>query len=597
MAEVQVIEKPQRWDVPFADEQPDLPGRRYMSDFRIAELLEIEPFCHMDADAFPRRAPLEGILRNDTRFVEFNRGEVIVRQGDYGNSAFLILEGSVRVILEGLPDDVVGRRKPKPRSWLRSLAQLLLNPRTPEVRDVEAYEAVRERGDETDGKADGKGGAGVLVEDVTNVLSAMPDAFEKTKNATMGEGQLFGELAALGRMPRTATVVADEDVRLLEIRWQGLRDLRKHDEALRRHVDEQYRRYGLEAALRNSPLLAYFREANLPAAEQQKRDDELRQIIDAAQLESYGSFDWHGTYQQLRKKSVDPLTEEPIIAAEGQYPSGVLLIRAGFARLSRKRGSGEQTFSYLRKGDIYGLAEFVHHVRHGKRVPLRATLRAVGYVDVVRIPNEIVERLIVNNLPTDSMPELPPEDGGGGAASGIDPAAMEQLVENRYINGEATMLIDLNRCTRCDDCVSACASGHNNNPRFIRHGVTIGNHMVANACMHCEDPVCMIGCPTGAIHRSEGESGEVVINDLTCIGCQTCAASCPYDNIRMVEVRHASAADAVMIADGKPVLKATKCDLCVDHHGGPACQRACPHDALVRMDMHDLDALTEWFER
>ena len=122
--------------------------------------------------------------------------------------------------------------------------------------------------------------------------------------------------------------------------------------------------------------------------------------------------------------------------------------------------------------------------------------------------------------------------------------------------------------------------------------------MVANACMHCVDPVCMIGCPTGAIHR-DLEGGQVVINDTTCIGCSSCAASCPYDNIRMVEVRDRSNDDAIMIDPGvgKPIVKATKCDLCVDHHGGPACERACPHDALIRVDLRNLDELGKWFNR
>ena len=175
---------------------------------------------------------------------------------------------------------------------------------------------------------------------------------------------------------------------------------------------------------------------------------------------------------------------------------------------------------------------------------------------------------------------------------------MEFLVEKRFINGTSTMVIDLDRCTRCDDCVRACASGHENNPRFIRHGPVLGNHMVANACMHCVDPVCMIGCPTGAIHRSE-EGGEVVINDLTCIGCTVCASSCPYDNIRMVEVRDSSQNDAIMVDPdkGKPIVKATKCDLCVDHYGGPACERACPHDALFRADLRDLEPLAKWLRR
>ena len=65
---------------------------------------------------------------------------------------------------------------------------------------------------------------------------------------------------------------------------------------------------------------------------------------------------------------------------------------------------------------------------------------------------------------------------------GID--LLEFLVENRFINGTATMVINQDRCVRCDDCVRACATAHGNNPRFIRHGAQMGHYMVANACMH-----------------------------------------------------------------------------------------------------------------
>ena len=145
------------------------------------------------------------------------------------------------------------------------------------------------------------------------------------------------------------------------------------------------------------------------------------------------------------------------------------------------------------------------------------------------------------------------------------------------------MLIDLNRCVRCDDCVQACASTHGGSPRFTRHGQTFDHWMVANACMHCTDPVCMIGCPTGAVHRSL-ETGAVVINDATCIGCGTCANSCPYNNIRLVDIHDI---DGKMVRDPdsqKPIVKATKCDLCETNPGGPACVRACPHDALKRVN-------------
>ena len=38
-------------------------------------------------------------------------------------------------------------------------------------------------------------------------------------------------------------------------------------------------------------------------------------------------------------------------------------------------------------------------------------------------------------------------------------------------------------------------------------------------------------------------------------------------------------------------------DLCADNAGGPACQRACPHDALRRVDMRDLGAFAKWVSR
>ncbi len=111
--------------------------------------------------------------------------------------------------------------------------------------------------------------------------------------------------------------------------------------------------------------------------------------------------------------------------------------------------------------------------------------------------------------------------------------------------------------------------------------------MVANSCMHCADPVCMIGCPTGAIHRSMAD-GSVVVNDDTCIGCGTCAASCPYDNIRLVQVANLDG-EPLVDAEHKPIMKATKCDFCSTNPGGPACQRACPHDALRRVDFRGPD--------
>ncbi len=173
-------------------------------------------------------------------------------------------------------------------------------------------------------------------------------------------------------------------------------------------------------------------------------------------------------------------------------------------------------------------------------------------------------------------------------------ALLETLFEQRTINGSATMIIDNNKCIGCDECIKACANAHDNNPRFIRHGNNFSNFTFANACMHCIDPVCLSDCPTGAIHRPS-EHSIVQINDSACIGCANCANSCPYDNIRMVEVKDQHDQPIIDENTKKPLIKATKCDLCTEQITGPACESACSYDALKRINFSNRKEVAQWF--
>jgi Fe-S-cluster-containing dehydrogenase component len=329
----------------------------------------------------------------------------------------------------------------------------------------------------------------------------------------------------------------------------------------------------------------------------------LDQVVAATEFESYGNFDWNTDFGPNRfPDAAEQIAAEPLIAAEGDPPTGLFLIRSGFARLSRRHGHGQRTIAYLGKGHVFGLEELVESYKTGADVAWKFSLRAVGYVDVLRIPAEVINRAVFPHC------RLPIADCGlrsnksseqsaiRNPQSEIEPGLLDFLADRRFFNGTQTMLIDLDRCTRCDDCVRACAATHDNNPRFIRQGPTHDHIMIANACMHCVDPVCMIGCPTGAIAR-DPETGTVRINDRTCIGCSRCANSCPYRAIHMVEIREASGAFFVDEATQLPILKATKCDFCASQLTGPACQNACPHDALVRMDLGELSGLAKWLER
>jgi Fe-S-cluster-containing hydrogenase component 2 len=65
----------------------------------------------------------------------------------------------------------------------------------------------------------------------------------------------------------------------------------------------------------------------------------------------------------------------------------------------------------------------------------------------------------------------------------------------------------------------------------------------------------------------------------------------------MVEIRQPGGAIVLDKATKQPILKATKCDFCAGQLTGPACQHACPHDALERIDLGNLEGLARWLER
>jgi Fe-S-cluster-containing hydrogenase component 2 len=111
----------------------------------------------------------------------------------------------------------------------------------------------------------------------------------------------------------------------------------------------------------------------------------------------------------------------------------------------------------------------------------------------------------------------------------------------------------------------------------------------------------MADCPPNAIHR--GPTGEVYIDD-SCIGCGNCQRNCPYGVIRMEKeppkkpwllswflfgrgpgpgeppAKWAKKADPAYAEKAK---KAIKCDMCSGQSGGPACVRACPTGAAIRV--------------
>jgi Fe-S-cluster-containing hydrogenase component 2 len=156
----------------------------------------------------------------------------------------------------------------------------------------------------------------------------------------------------------------------------------------------------------------------------------------------------------------------------------------------------------------------------------------------------------------------------------VQQVSLGNFLEQELMQGQNLLLLDLNKCTRCDECVKACVATHDDGvTRLIRDGLRFENYLVATSCRACLDPLCMTRCPVGSIRRKE--SLDIVIEDW-CIGCGNCANDCPYGNINVVEV-----IDRKQKAEPRP--KAVVCDLCADF-AEPNCVRACPHDAAIRVE-------------
>ena len=107
---------------------------------------------------------------------------------------------------------------------------------------------------------------------------------------------------------------------------------------------------------------------------------------------------------------------------------------------------------------------------------------------------------------------------------------LERFLAQGLMEAQSLLVLDLEKCTRCDNCVRACADAHDGVTRLVREGLRFDKYLVATSCRQCRDPLCMVGCPVGSIRRRN--SLEVIIEDW-CIGCGLCAKNCPYGNINL----------------------------------------------------------------
>lgn len=377
------------------------------------------------------------------------------------------------------------------------------------------------------------------------VMEDLPLSVEAGLHTTMEAGEIFGEGSALSRFPLMVAFHAETDVTCLLIRTAGLRAMFDVPELapFKDEFDRRYRERTLRTHLQRTPLFAALDASTIDA------------LIGRAEL--------------LTFKPGRP------IASEGSPCDAFYLVRGGYVGLGVSSGVANVTLSYLRVGDWVGEASLLLDE------PWPYSLTAIEHVELVRISQNDLRRLMPSAVQDQRLWDALVtrlQQRGRAAADPLSAGAMDFAVGSGLIHGESVLLIDLEKCTRCDECVRACADTHDGVPRFVREGAKFRNLSVVTACYHCTDPVCMIGCPTGAITRPLG-TFEVAIDRDTCIGCGNCVRRCPWGNILTVPY------DSPKV--GERIDLATKCDLCLDRAEGPACVQMCPQGCAERVNFKD----------
>lgn len=403
---------------------------------------------------------------------------------------------------------------------------------------------------------------------------------------TLQPGSFFGEMTLISGLPRNANVTAREACLAIEVPRRAFEQWMKKPGPFRDTMDQVYLKRCLANHLQTVPD---FTEIDSKT---------LRELAQKAKLRIY--------------------SKDEVIVREGDEADSFYLIRDGFVRVAKNMAGGEQRIvAYLNDGAYFGESGLLHAARRN------ATVLAMGKVEVIQVMKEDFFALVNRDEAlADRLRERERQrQSESDALQSPTPLGfVGEVVKRGVVKATSALVIHLDMCTRCGNCVKACAELHDGISRLTRHGMLfeapgpkpkspVERLLVATSCMHCLDPECMIGCPTGAITRDL--NGDVLIRD-SCIGCGSCARRCPYGNISMAEARPDEELEkqrtgvpsigaylkSWQAQENRPMKHeiekdspkavvrriAVKCDLCQDYNYNHGCVYNCPYSAIERMD-------------
>ena len=296
------------------------------------------------------------------------------------------------------------------------------------------------------------------------------------------------------------------------------------------------------------------------------RVDQFQELIDALRAPQTGC-----------RISLLHYANDALIYAEGEPSTDLYLIVSGTVKVTRRGPGGEMLVNQLERHGYFGVSTIEDDASHS------ATIRAVTAVNAVALDRPALRHIVacypaLGRKLLGERDRLRRRDEMMTSLDRRPPAEPPEGIASKLMVAGNLLRIDMDRCTRCDQCVRACAEAHDGVPRFVRSnpGLRFGRWEVAAACVHCREAPCQNACPVGAIAFLD--DGTVQVHRARCIGCEQCVPACPFDVIAMA-LPPTQQDIATNTISG---LVATKCDLCLNERHDPPCVASCPYGAAER---------------
>ena len=113
----------------------------------------------------------------------------------------------------------------------------------------------------------------------------------------------------------------------------------------------------------------------------------------------------------------------------------------------------------------------------------------------------------------------------------VSPVPLDDFLSQGLMEAQSLLVLDLEKCTRCDECVRACADAHDGVTRLIRDGLRFDKYLVATLVPVVPRPA-LHGRLPGRLDPAPADSlrdhHRGLVHRLRPVRQQ-----CPYGNINM----------------------------------------------------------------